>query len=176
MAELVPQATFDTDDGDKAIEIPLLPTQPHGTKKGKILSFPRKSSNWFDGANPRYGHIKQLSVSDNFRGGSIRNISQFDHFPTVLLISGGVAVTFTMSHLLVLAEKKARNPAMKVQQLHHVWVVRQQEDISWISEELDRITQLSLPPGFLPMSFYISQGMADIYPHNSRAETGKRDL
>ena len=86
---------------------------------------------------------------------------KFDNFTNVLFISGGVAVTFTMSHLVYLAEKKARNPGLK-EQVRHVWVVRKQEDIAWISEELDQISQLTLPNNFLRMSFYVSQGMTDI--------------
>ena len=87
---------------------------------------------------------------------------EFNHFPTLLFISGGVAVTFTMSHLMHLLKKKTRNPGLRVQQVHHVWVVRQQQDISWISEELNRISQLTLPIEFLRLSFYISQGVDDI--------------
>lgn len=162
LPEQVHQAPFDRDDGDKLIEIPLLPTKHHNTRKEKYFHFLIKAQT---GLTKR---IRDMAIASNslhlttFVEGPYGISHEFDHFPTVLLISGGVAVTFTMSHLLVLAEKKSRNPEMEVQQLHHVWVVRQQEDILWISEELDRIAQLSLPPDFLRMSFYISQGMTDL--------------
>jgi len=59
LAELIPQATFDTDDGDKVIEIPLLPTQPHGTKKEKYFHFLVKAQT---GLTER---IRDMAISNN---------------------------------------------------------------------------------------------------------------
>jgi hypothetical protein len=151
-----------TEDGDKLFEIPLLSTKTEKMRKEKYFHFLVKAQT---GLTRR---IRDMALSNNschlttFVEGPYGISHDFDSFPTVLFISGGVAVTFTMSHLIHLAEKKPRSPALKVQQVHHVWVVRQEEDIGWISEELDRISHLNLPNGFLRMSFYISQGMTDI--------------
>jgi predicted ferric reductase len=157
------QTAFTTEDGDKSFESPLLPAKTHhNNRKEKYFHFLVKAQT---GLTRR---LRDMALSNNschlttFVEGPYGVSHKFDNFTTVLFISGGVAVTFTMSHLVYLAEKKSRNPGLKVKQVHHVWVVRKQEDIAWISEELDQISQLTLPNNFLRMSFYVSQGIMDI--------------
>lgn len=82
----------------------------------------------------------------------------FDVFPSVLFISGGVAISYTMSHLLNLLQIKAENPAAKVQSVHHVWFIREHSNIEWIRQELSRISVLNLPDDFLKMTFYVTHG------------------
>jgi hypothetical protein len=62
-----------------------------------------------------------------------------------------------MSHLVRLLETKSRDPTARAQRVHHVWVIREADNIEWIQQELDWIKELDLPDDFLTMSFYVSQ-------------------
>jgi predicted ferric reductase len=86
---------------------------------------------------------------------------EFDMLPSVLFIAGGVAVTYTMSNLMHLVQQKSKNPKMRVQQIHHIWVIKELNNMEWIANELEKISELNIPNDFLKMSFFISHGLTN---------------
>jgi len=99
---------------------------------------------------------KRTETLTTFVEGPYGVSKSFDIFPSVLFISGGVAISFTMSHLIHLLQTKAQTPASPVQRVHHVWLIREEANIEWIRQELHQISDLALPHGLLKMSFYIT--------------------
>lgn len=61
----------------------------------------------------------------------------FACFDTILLIAGSTGVTFTLPLLLDLANRATKlTKQLPVRQVEFLWVIRNAEHISWISEEL----------------------------------------
>jgi predicted ferric reductase len=168
------------EEDDKLFDIPLLQTDSSSDSEATYFHFLTKAQTGLTRRIRKTALSRDSYKLTAFIEGPYGISDSFDMFPSVLFISGGVAVTFTMSHLVQLLETKSRDPTARVQKVHHVWVIKEQDNIEWIQQELDRIAQLDLRKEFLKMSFYVSQmetgvsdgpnigiGKSQIFPHRA---------
>jgi hypothetical protein len=96
----------------------------------------------------------------------------FACFDTVVLIAGSTGVTFTLPLLLDLARRAARQqqtkPLLPVRRVEFVWVVRNVDHVSWVSEELQSaFTTLRQQAGIdVAVRIFVTRddGLADVLP------------
>ncbi|KII86617.1 hypothetical protein PLICRDRAFT_261819 [Plicaturopsis crispa FD-325 SS-3] len=93
--------------------------------------------------------------------GPYGNLQHLDYFQTLMLVSGGSGVTFTLPLMLDIV-RRARSmhlghPELSVatSRLTWIWTIREEENIEWIGDQLVEAIALA-PPGLLRVRIFVT--------------------
>ncbi|KAI5960817.1 FRE7 [Candida pseudojiufengensis] len=81
--------------------------------------------------------MKQKVYLDGPYGGTFRDVNKFEK---VVLVASGTGVTATIPFLNYLSQQSKKSNILKC--VNFIWVVRNEKDINWISDELKRCKEI----------------------------------
>jgi len=108
-------------------------------ENGELILIIKKKSgftrNLYDRVNRERGPWKTRVVIDGPYGGPIRDPGSFD---TVVLVAGGVGVTFTMPIMKDLVRRMQDLGKLRCSKLIFIWSVQTESTLEWLEEEINQ--------------------------------------
>ncbi|CAO1636162.1 unnamed protein product [Parajaminaea phylloscopi] len=87
----------------------------------------------------------------------------------VLCVAGGTGITFVLPVLMHLANNAAVDPRDHQRRYKLVWVIRHQDDVAWLSEELEALHRT----GVVTISIYVTRDGQDCHCENTSPSNQK---